>query len=160
MQPMSTPTITVHPNPLWRSKADYVAFAVVSDDYEGSPWHEQMAGRLVSGNRMEVCCIPLAVHDLSLGDIVRLVHRDGSVFIDSVVERSSWHSYRLRVDVEDATGLEVLLEELAGEGVVHEMGRRPFVGIAAQGDEAATRLVAAMERLEAEGRLEWESAAT
>lgn len=157
---MSSRTITVHPNPLWRSKADYVAFAVVAEDYDGTPWYEQIVGRSVGQDRMEICCIPMAARDLSLGDTVQLVHRDEGIFIDAVVARSDWYSYRAMVEAHDESDLAALLQKLIGEGIAYEMGPGRLMGLAAQGEAHATRLVAALERCEAEGRLEWESAAS
>ena len=61
--------IFVHLSPIWEHRSDFILHAPVEDNgCLGN--REQLWGRKVAPNRVEICCIPFFVYDLALGDIV------------------------------------------------------------------------------------------
>ena len=82
--------IAVHPQPLWRDRADFMIRAPLDD----GGW-EQIAARKISESSFEVCCIPFFADDLSLGDIVETEARlDARYVIRSVVQPSGHCTFR------------------------------------------------------------------
>lgn len=60
------PHIKVHPNPIWRSRANFI----VAVKLEHPGYREQLWARSASATRFEICCIPLFAYDIALGDFV------------------------------------------------------------------------------------------
>jgi hypothetical protein len=78
--------VAVHANPVWRSKANFIIRARVTDvSTEGD--FEQLWTRRIDEDRFEVCCIPFFLYGISLGDVVRAGASDGYV-MRSVIGRS------------------------------------------------------------------------
>ena len=81
--------IAVHPDPVWRDRADFLVRARVDDGWE------QIWSRKLADGAFEVCCIPFFVHDLALGDIVDTESVPGSQYaIKAVREESGHRTYR------------------------------------------------------------------
>ncbi|MFC5286626.1 DUF4265 domain-containing protein [Actinokineospora guangxiensis] len=57
-------TEAVHPDPVWRSRADFVIGARLP---EGS---EQLWAKQLGEHVFELCCVPFFVYGLALGDVV------------------------------------------------------------------------------------------
>ena len=57
-------TEAVHPDPVWRSRADFVIGARLP---EGS---EQLWAKQLTEQAFELCCIPFFAYGLALGDVV------------------------------------------------------------------------------------------
>lgn len=82
-----------HFEPAWRKKADYAIGMEISDETwrEEHTW-EQMAARQVSEKTFEVCCIPFALYDICIGDIVEV---DDHLNVTRVVERGGYTGFRI-----------------------------------------------------------------
>jgi len=81
----------VHPEPIWRDRADFAIRAPLAADR----W-EQMAARQVGPDRFEICCIPFFAHDLALGDIVQTAALDDARYeIREVIEPSGHYTFRV-----------------------------------------------------------------
>ena len=64
---MAEPMDVIHPEPVWRERADFIISAPLLLE-EGraeqlSAWHEE-------DHLFEICCIPFFVFDVALGDVV------------------------------------------------------------------------------------------
>lgn len=60
----------IHTAPLWRTKADFVFGATVTDSGPGEYTAEQLWGRQIGDYVFELCCVPFLIYDLALGDVV------------------------------------------------------------------------------------------
>jgi hypothetical protein len=81
----------VHPEPVWRARANFL----VAADIGGNQSHrerEQLWVKQVSDFRFELCCIPFFVYDLALGDEVET---DQHYIIRKLVRPSGHHTFRV-----------------------------------------------------------------
>jgi hypothetical protein len=86
--------VAVHPDGLWRDRADFVLGARL-DDVPGHPdaWEQLWARRV--GDFFEICCIPFFAYDLALGDVVAI---DEDLRITGVRASGGHRTFRLTLD--------------------------------------------------------------
>ena len=83
-----------HLNPVWKERADFIINAITpppSKNDEGVYW-EQFWSRQIDEFKFEICCIPIYVYNLALGDIVET---DNEYIVSRVVERSGYFTIRI-----------------------------------------------------------------
>jgi hypothetical protein len=107
--------IVVHPKPAWRARANFLILGSISEPDDGSnlEW-EQLWTKRLSSDRVEICCIPFFLYNLSLGDhvAIELDNEDRFVFTESV-QSSGRFTFRAWFATEGAQPeLEAKLTEL------------------------------------------------
>jgi hypothetical protein len=143
-------TDAVHPDPVWRDRADFIIGAKLPEPDRA----EQLWARRLGGRRFEICCIPFFLYDVALGDevetgddyeLVRVVKPSGryvfrvwfgqsfhprEAVAEHLVEMGAlieWSSANLlAIDAADrglAQSVADYLHEQAASGLVYETGR-------------------------------------
>jgi uncharacterized protein DUF4265 len=83
--------VAVHPEPVWRSTANFLIFAKLNDGH----W-EQLWARQLSDNTFQLCCIPFFAYDLGLGDDVETGPSDDKRYvIQRVVRDAGTYTFRV-----------------------------------------------------------------
>ncbi len=86
---------TTHLEPIWRSRADFIIAADISEGSDRE-MREQLWARRIDAKSFELCCIPFFVYDLALGDVVETEAKgDRKYLIDRVIERSGRSVFRV-----------------------------------------------------------------
>lgn len=138
----------VHPEPLWRSRADFVFGARL----EEAGHREQLWGRRLDSGHLEVCCIPLFVYGLALGDVVEI---DDDFMLVGIVERSGRSVLRAYGDeglvVDTANRLRAL-----GCGVEFGASKR-LISVDCETPALAKTAAALLAELERNGGLTYET---
>lgn len=81
----------VHSSPVWRKRANFIFAAHLGMKNDKNEW-EQLWGEMRSDGKLELCCIPFFVRNLSLGDIVEI---DEDIIFRRVVKRSDQITFRI-----------------------------------------------------------------
>jgi hypothetical protein len=92
------------------------------DGYPPSAWERLWANRLSDGS-YEIDNLPFYVRDISLGDRVSAVERDGELHFDKLLLRS--RNSIVRVRVRNLEQVELIRQELRGIGVESELSDLP-----------------------------------
>ena len=85
----SSPRYLTHSEPIWRDQANYLLMAEIDGDLE------QLWVRKITETTFMICCVPLFIYNVALGDIVEAVDNQ----VTRVVEPSG--RYVLRVWLPD-----------------------------------------------------------
>jgi hypothetical protein len=101
-----------HYEPVWRHKADYAIGIKVLDKVWSKKYQwEQLAARRLDDGTFEICCIPFAIYDLCLGDIVVV---DSDMNVTGVIKLSGHFGFR--VATADLRQQDAIIEQ------IHELG--------------------------------------
>jgi hypothetical protein len=95
-----------HPEPLWRDRANFVIDAQLREPGE----REQLWTERLDDGRFRICCVPLFLYDVALGDIVEI---DDSRTVTVVMPSER---YVLRVFFDDVEVDHQMLATLTGLG--------------------------------------------
>src|SRR6266581_8592772 len=83
----------VHQEPVWRARANFIIAAETPDG--GDAKTEQLWARQLGENRFEICCIPLFLYEIALGDIVTTSPtKDRRYMVAEVAEPSGRYEFR------------------------------------------------------------------
>lgn len=80
----------VHPEPVWRDKANFIVHAELREE-DRPRKYEQLWTRQVDDTHFEVCCIPFFLYDVSLGDVVETAPGGGKKYVLRRVTQPSGH---------------------------------------------------------------------
>jgi hypothetical protein len=112
--------IKVHHHPAWRDRSDHLLRAPVDHAGEGN-YFEQLWTRRIGDNRHEICCVPLFIYDLALGDIVEFY--EGKVAAESfaLVKPSGHETYWIWISDDcSARAMEQIRGQLLENELEHE----------------------------------------
>jgi hypothetical protein len=150
----------IHVNPVWRERTNYIIGMWILPLQGSTPreW-EQLWSRQVADNHFEICCTPLYVYDLALGDEVEtgtIMGQPG--MIKGVVKRSGHLTLRawFQDSVQPKAQMEVE-EGLNRLGCLLEWGTEDLLGIDATSDEQARVVVELLSEREQMGHLVYET---
>lgn len=101
-----------HRSPIWQERANFILHARVEGDDPSVVW-EQIWARQLAATQFEVCCIPMFVYDLALGDIIETGPSGGHQYVVQRVVQPSQH-YTFRALFSDGT-TQVTRDHIAGE---------------------------------------------
>jgi hypothetical protein len=88
-----TNKIIQHNHPAWRNTADFIIRAECYDAWHREePAVEQLWAHKISEGIYELCCIPLFLYNISLGDQVKT---DSDYWITEVVKPSGHYTFRV-----------------------------------------------------------------
>lgn len=152
------PFISVHQDPIWREKSDYIIgidLGPASAELPGQVTWEQLWARQVDDQTFEICCIPFHPYDLALGDTVET--RD-----NAIVRRVAWGGhYTLRALFAAKNGPQMEVElELRRLGALIEWSSDRLIGIDVDDARLADTVAGYLAGLESTGVLHWESGYT
>ncbi len=151
----------VHPNPVWRDRADFIIHAEVGGR-DPARRFEQLWTRRVGPNRFEICCIPFFAYDLALGDEVETAARSGRQFLLSRVIIPSGH-YTFRVwfgESSHPSSRDEVVRELARLGCELEWSSENLVAVDAPSVEVAQGAADLLLDHERQGHLVYETGRT
>jgi Domain of unknown function (DUF4265) len=84
-----------HQDPAWRERANFIINAELLEEDRPKRF-EQLWARQLSGDEFEICCIPFALYDLALGDVVRTAPRAGRQYVvQRVIKASGRYVFRI-----------------------------------------------------------------
>jgi hypothetical protein len=143
-------TDAVHPDPVWRERADFVIGAPLPEEGRA----EQLWAREVSGQRLQICCIPFFLYDVALGDIVET---DANYDLLRVVKPSGRYVFRVWFGDSSFSQPERTAEQLRALGALLEWSSANLVAIDAADEHEAQRLSDFLTAEERCGRLTFEA---
>jgi Domain of unknown function (DUF4265) len=151
---MSEPKVLEHLNPVWRDRADFIVHAVVDDEALEQLWARQLDDR-----RFEVCCIPMFVYDIALGDIVETQRVGDREYVVASVEPRGRYAFRVSFSESPDRGqaTEQLLSDL-GDDWLLEWYSETLLGLDAPDPEKAQELADLLQQLEDQGLFIYETA--
>jgi len=106
-----------HPNPALKDQADYVIGARIEDDIWSKQYDfEQLAAKKIDDSTFMICCIPFALYDITIGDLVEV---DDELNVIKVVKVSDHVAFRIAT--KSATQQASLLELLSSMSANYEV---------------------------------------
>lgn len=146
----------VHTGPVWRDRSDFVVNAPLAEK-DLPRKYEQLFVRQVTEDTFELCCIPFFLYDMSLGDVVRTVPRDGRKYVvDGVVRPSGHVTFRVWFG-STPYPRDAVENELRALGALLEWSSANLLAVDADGDEHAQRVADYLAAGEDAGRFVYET---
>ncbi len=142
------PRYLTHSEPIWRDKANYLLMADIDGDLE------QLWAREIGDGKFMICCVPLFVYDIALGDIVEA---DDDDQVTRVIERSGRYGFRIWLSDAGQLAINEILDELSGLGAFIERSSNQLYAIDAPDAVVATDVRRVLERMQSEGLFEYET---
>jgi hypothetical protein len=143
--------VAVHREPALRSKANYIFRARIERSGDNVEW-EQLWGRKLAENVLELCCIPFFLYDVHLGDIVLIDEKSVLVAVISSAGQRTFRVWFLRSDTEERRAM---IHELEQAGPIEwSSDNLVAVSVEAGRSQAVADLLSEAERL---GVLEYET---
>src|SRR6478672_10801175 len=88
-----------HEEPAWRHRADFIIAAKIKDKQYSKDFNtEQLWARRLDDGTCELCCIPFALYDLFLGDIVEV---NDDLEVSRVIRRSGHYGFRVATNTRE-----------------------------------------------------------
>lgn len=150
-----------HPRPAWDDRADIaLQLRIVTGNahLDNPPRYEELPCKDLGDGFYQICCVPVFLYDLALGDILKL--RDGE--LEGVAQESGQHTFRAyfgRAFMPFAR--EVLIDELATmPGIVTEWFSEDLLALSAENDAVANLLARWLETAMSRGQLQYETGRT
>ncbi len=144
--------IIQHLNPIWAEKANFIIMANVND-MNNEVEKEQLWARQISAHKFEICCIPLFVYDLSLGDEVET---DKNFVIQKIIKESGQHTFRVWAkDTPNEVRL-TITNHLSENNYLYEWYSENLFSISAMDKSSAQSLSNYLAELERNGYLVYE----
>lgn len=150
---MAATNIITHSEPAWRQDADVILKTPLEGGRDLPEW-EQLWGRVTSGRRAVLCCIPFGAYNLHLGDEVEF---DESYVIIKVIHRSNHFTFRVWFGGVPEEARHEIIEEVSSAGVLVERGSDDHVGLSVQGLQEAERISGLLAYVQRQGLLVYET---
>lgn len=133
-----------HNNPAWKHKANFIIGVKIEDEIWSEQYSfEQLAVREDSDGTYELCCIPFAVYDLSLGDYVTV---NSSNNVTAVTKASNQIGFRIAT--KDKYQQQSLLNYLEKFKVYSEIFSEKLNVISTEDDSIAKEMAGLLNLLE------------
>jgi hypothetical protein len=146
----------VHQDPVWRERSNFVINAELPEKDRPRRF-EQLYVRRVGDDRFEVCCIPFALYDVALGDIVVTAPRgDRKYVVREVVSPSGRYVFRVWFG-ESFHPRDEVAQELEALGSLTEWSSRNLLAVDAVDLEHAQMVADFLAESEKAGRLVYET---
>lgn len=143
------PHIKIHPNPIWRSRANFI----IAVKLEQPGYREQLWARNAGELRFEICCIPLFAYDLALGDFVET---DPDYNILRMAKPSGRYAFRAWFGHSEYSQPDII-EALTRLGAQTERYSTELVAIDAADARRAQTVADFLSRHESQGHLIYET---
>lgn len=124
----------IHRNPVWDKDVDAIVYARVMNEFWSDTYeYEELPAKKMGGDMFMVCCIPLLVEGINLGDIVST--KDGRIF-SSVTKKSEYCGFRVALSKHGPEGPEVYekllldLDQIFDGRICIEFNSHTFFGLA------------------------------
>lgn len=154
---ISESEIAVHLNPLWRSQANFVVRAAITDA-ESPKKYEQLWALQLGPNRFKLCCIPYFVYDLALGDEVETSNRGESQYeVARVVQPSGHITFRAWFGDSRSEVRDELVGEMRALGAGMELYSERLLAIDAADESHAQEVADVLMAKELAGALVYET---
>lgn len=151
---MSSEQFSVHEDPVWRDRADFVINAPLAEDGR----FEQLWCRRLSDDTFEVCCIPFFLYDVALGDTVKTeATRSHTYLVSRVLVASGRFVFRVHFDRSMLRYRDEVVAELAALGALVEWSSPSMFAVDAVDSEHAQRIADVLFAHEQAGRLVYEA---
>ncbi|MFO1217586.1 MAG: DUF4265 domain-containing protein [Burkholderiaceae bacterium] len=144
--------VSVHAEPIWRDRVDFV-FAAHHGTKDGKNEWKQLWGQEMTPQRCVVCSFPFFVHDVALGDEVEL---DANLVLQGVV-RPSWHvTWRVWFGGQVPAQRQALVDDIEAMKPLMEWSSENLLALSVPQAEAQ-RLADCLQLRESEGLLHCET---
>lgn len=126
-----------HDTPAWQDQADYAIGARITEaNWKDKYVSEQLAAQDLKNGTFMVCCIPFALFDLCLGDIVAV---DKDINVKNVVTKGEYWGFRIATS--SISQQEALLNVVGKiDNIYHEHFSEKLFAIAVQGSDGAQKI--------------------
>jgi hypothetical protein len=146
----------VHPAPVWGHRMDFVFDAALPESCAPRRF-EQLVGRQVGDTEFELCCIPLLLYDVSLGDIIAT---DTDYLMERVVKPSGRYTFRVWFGDDGAGPTDEITAELERLGALLEPYSAKLLAVDAADAELAQAVANYLHDRENAGQLVYETGRT
>lgn len=128
-RPEAIDDVTVHLNPVWRSRANCLVSAPIEGGNGAQRW-EQLWARQRSLSEFEVCCIPFFAPHIDLGDRVQTrAEGDHAYVVTRVLSKSGRFTFRAWFTRMPADLCDTLVDRLQRRGCLLEWHSPELLGI-------------------------------
>jgi uncharacterized protein DUF4265 len=146
----------VHQDPVWRERSNFIINAKLPESDRPHRF-EQLFAQRIGADRFEVCCIPFALYDVALGDIVATAPSgDRQYVVKEVVKQSGRYVFRVWFG-ESFHPRDEIAQELAALGSLTEWSSRNLLAVDAADLEHAQQVADFLIKNEKAGRLIYET---
>jgi hypothetical protein len=146
----------VHQDPVWRERSNFIINAELPEKDRPRRF-EQLFARRVGDDRFEVCCIPFALYDVALGDIVATAPKgDRKYVLKEVAEPSGRYVFRVWFG-ESFHPRDEVAQELKALGSLTEWSSRNLLAVDAVDLEHAQLVADFLVEREKAGHLVYET---
>lgn len=151
----------VHPNPVWRDRADFIVAADISTDSTGDEW-EQLWAKQLNESRFELCCIPFFAYDLALGDEVECgTHRGRDYVVRQITRPSGRFTFRVWLgDTPTQDERSTVVEQIGTVASEVEWSSTNLMAVDAADKKTAESVGSMLSKYAAKGWLEFETGRT
>lgn len=145
---------SVHEDPVWRDRADFIVNAPLAEDGR----FEQLWCRRLSDDTFEVCCIPFFLYDVALGDTVRTeATKSRTYLVSKVLVASGRYVFRVHFDRSMLRHRDEVVAELMAMGALVEWSSPSMFAVDAVDADHAQRVADVLFAHEQAGRLVYET---
>lgn len=138
-----------HAEPVWRHRADFIIGAKIKDKQYSKDFDtEQLWTRRLDDGTCELCCVPFALYDLFLGDIVEV---DDGLELTRVIRRSGHYGFRIATNtVQDQ---DAIAEQLHHIGCLTERFSSHLLAVDADDESSAQQVASLLSEAEKKGHI-------
>jgi len=151
--------VVTHDFPVWRDRADFIIAARLGEPDVPEKWtFEQLWAKQIAENLFEVCCIPLFLYGIALGDQVSTKPFNGRTFVVNAVSERMGHT-TFRIWFTEMKIRELILGELHQIGCLTESRweRSKLVSIDAPNEGIRETLERYLRTLQSTGGINFEN---
>lgn len=152
---MAVDGIVVHEEPVWRDRADFIIRAPIEESAVAHA--EQLWARKIREHVFEICCIPVDIYDLALGDIVET---DGSYTIRGIVQASGRYVFRVWFGETENPPRQEVFQRLIELGALNEWSSQNLLAVDARDFQHAQIIADFLSERERLGHLVFETGRT
>jgi Domain of unknown function (DUF4265) len=148
----------VHPDPVWRDRADFIIHGVVRASDHSVRGLEQLWARQLGEAEFEICCLPAYVYDLALSDIVSTAPAHGKKYVvSSILRRSGRLVFRVWLGDTDQSDRDRVLSQLVALNTLMERPSPNLVVLDAHNQQHAQAIADQLQAMEDSGLLKYET---
>lgn len=151
---------TLHLNPIWREKANFIINYElgVDPDKPNVIQMEQLWAKRLEENRFMVCCIPFFAYGIALGDEVLTAPKGKMNFIvQSVVQPSGHSTFRVWLGDTNQELVPTLLKLIRQTDASIEFYSEHLFGVDSSSEEITIQLLQILKKWQADGNISYEA---
>ena len=144
----------VHPEPVWRDRANFIFAAHLGTKDGKSEWEQLWGQKTATKQRFVLCCIPFFAHNIALGDEIET---DGDFVFQRVVQHAGQTTFRVWFGEQGMTMREALVREMEAMKPLMEWSSENLLALSAADGLEAQKVADYLQAREEQGLLQYET---